>query len=659
MQSLLEKKAKQASENPFYKMRSLLSMFTQLPKASDSITKQQVFNYLTTAWAECTDKVKREAFFTIFFSIGDVQNREHNIFKAKGITNVDGGGHSKRKVFTYCLDWLLTNLPNQFYRFMPILGEYYNLDVFRMYSLTTDRKTGQIKEVNKLNLDVDKVTEYISALLRNVRTSDNEKKLWARWLPHVPTSKRIRKYEITEKNIKAFQKNGHTVKIGDVVTVKKDKQNETNSKDSWVNTFIAKLSEKMNWLVVKHAKNSEFRGYRAFRKKFLVDSEAALFSSKRIQEMDETQILGWFDTLPNGARHRVACRLVYKDAQGNYVSKGKWTNKYGVDIAAVYVKWLGLKATAQQQLRELTDEKKATMTTTEIKQLEKTAKVNVGADSVLDAIVEAMNTTTQQEMDVKIDSVLRKINIEVPVRVCVDISGSMRNNSILHKGVRFTSSQMARLATTVFLLRSPEEELSEAFIRFDSTADFVCAGERLEKAGANKFMATSVTEVTQLIDKTKPFSWNLANVSQYVISRGATHLTAITDSLKTWVKSTPGFENQRIEAINKYPVWLVISDGDINNGYNAKESVLQFQADMRQYFGWDGILVLWDIKEESQLRKGTFEGLNNFIHLPGCNPAVVNQIFKNLHDLDVVDEYLPLKALHESNRYLPVRELVM
>lgn len=660
MQSLLQKKAKLTEENPFYRMSALLEMLTQLPKASDSITKNQVYQYLRQAWSECNTKDKREAFFVVLFSIGDIQNREHNVFKKIGIKDVDGGGHSKRKVFAYCLEWMLTTIPEQFYRFMPIYGEYYSLDVFRMYHLITDRKTGTLKEVIKLPVDVARVTDFIAKTLKNVRTTDNERSLWARWLPHVPSTKRIRKYTINEKNIKAFQKNGHNVKLGDVVTVKKDKKTETNKKDVWVTEFIKVLSEKMNWQVVKHAKNMEFRGYKKFRTQFLETSEAAMFSSKRIMELDEQQLLEWFDKLPSGARFRVACRLVYKDEKGNYVSKGNWKNKFGVDIATVYVKWMQSKEVAQQKLRELSPEQKQALAPTELRQMEKAAKVNTGADSILDVIVDALTSKNSQELDIKAHSILDKIKIEVPVRLLVDTSGSMTSASVTHKGTMFTAADMAKIATTLMLLKSPEEELSDMFIRFDSKAEVICAGERVEaQTGPNRFMSSSAKVVDVLTDRSKPFSWNLANVSQYVISRGATYLTSVAAELKKWVSASgPAFVSQRIEAINKYPVWLIISDGDINNAGNGKESIMQFQNDMRQYFGWDGVVILWDIKEESSLYKGRFEGLNNFMHFAGCNPSIVNQIFKNIHDLDIVDTFMPLKAIHASNRYAPVKELV-
>ncbi len=659
MQSILEKKKAVTQENPFYKMGNLLNMMSQLPKASDSISKQEVWKYLSAAWNECTDKIKKEAFFVILFSIGDIQNREHNIFRKVGIKDVDGGGNSKRRVFALSLEWLLTNNPEQFYRFMPIYGEYYNLDVFRLYHLVTDRKTGSLKEIMKLPVSIERVTSFIADTLRSTSTTDNEKGLWARWLPHVPSIKRTRKYLITDKNINAFTKGGHSVKVGDIVTVKKDKKEHTSTKDSWVTQFIFQLSKKMNWQVVGHASNFEYRGYRTFRKKYLETSEAAMFSSHRIKQLDESQLFEWFNKLPNGARFRVACRLVYKDSSGNYVSKGKWINKFGVDIASVYVKWLNSKEKAQQIVRNLTAEEKEQMAPAELRMFEKAAKVNTGAEGLLDVIADVLGASSQQEADVRIQSIMDKIQIEVPVRILADISGSMTSRSVTHKGKQFTAADMCRLATTLFLLKNPDEELSDLFIRFNDKCEVVCSGQSLLARGENKFMGNKQVTVEKLIDKTKPFSWNYANVSQYLISGGYTYLTSVSEGLRSWVRSGGDqFTSQRIEMINKYPVWLVLSDGDINNSNNPAASIQQFQNDMRQYFGWEGILLLWDICEESQLAKQKYDGLNNFIHLAGCNPSTVNQVFKNIHDLDIVDTYLPLKAIHASNRYAPVKALV-
>lgn len=658
MATLLEKKlSKITEENPFYKMGSTLNLSVQLPKAADTIGASQIYSYLNQAWQECSaSKEKRELFFSIVFSIGDIENREHNIFTQKRMKNVDGGGFSKRRIFAYCLKWILESCPDQFYAFMPIYGEYYNLDALMFYFIKTDRLKGNVLETIHIPIDVEKVTDYIASCLRNAHCTDNNKKLWARWLPHVPSAKRRRKYVITSKNIKAFAKNGVAI-VGDVVKVIKEKATHTKAKDNWTIDFIKVLCRKMDWPIVKKLQHTEFKGYRKFKSSYNTDTESVLFSTKKILAFDKAQFISWLDQLPSGARHRVACRLVYKDKAGKYVSKGKWLNdKYRYDLGGTYVEWLNIKEGAQKKLREVTPEQKATMAPTEIKQLEKAAKVNIAGENLLDVMSQMFNTSIQ-EVDLKAQSILDKVKMDVPVMLCVDISGSMSSNSVQHKGVRFSSKGMAQLAVTTLLLKNPDPELGSMFIRFDERCEVVCSRQTLETSSGNRFLSTKSIKANDFVDRTKKFSENLASISQFIISRGATHITCIPEGLRSWVNQEPSLVSQRIEMINKYPVWLVVSDGDINNQRSAKESVMSFQQDMRQFFGWEGVTVLWDIREEGGLQKGKFEGLNNFIHLPGCNVNIINQVFKNIHDIDVVDTYTSLKTIHRSNRYLPVREL--
>ena len=73
------------NENPFYGLKECLNIFQ-----GHSITPY----LLDKAYAEVKeDKVKREMFYSLLFSIGDITNREHNIFHGK---KVDSGGQAKR-----------------------------------------------------------------------------------------------------------------------------------------------------------------------------------------------------------------------------------------------------------------------------------------------------------------------------------------------------------------------------------------------------------------------------------------------------------------------------------------------------------------------------------------------------------------------------------
>lgn len=653
-------------ENPFYKMQATLDLFQQGNKFSDTVSQQQVYQYLDNAWKECNSKVKKELFFSLVFSLGDISNREHNIFRKKGIKKPDQGGQSKRKVFMFCLKWILERVPTQFYTFLPIIGEYYNLDGIMMYQLRTDRWKGNLKEVMHLPVDVSTVTTHVAGVLRSSIITDNERTLWARWLPHVPSPNRVRKYTITEKNVKAFKKGGHSVEVGSTVIVKKEKKEHTKTKDAWVVGFITELSRKMDWRITKHKGDIHFEGYRAFRKKYLSETEAALFSSGNIREMDKTQFYAWLDKQPSGARYRVACRLVSKDKSGKLAPRDKWILKTGENMGKLYMDWLDSKSKHQATLASLTKEQKVAMNPVELKQLEKAAKVNTGGDTLIDLIAEiASRKISGQELDTKAFSLLEKMVIGVPVLVASDISGSMSNGSLEHKGMRFTANAMCQLATTVFLLKNPDVDAGEFFIRFGSSAEVIISGQQALAQGVNKFMGHKAQVVGTLVDRTKPFSFNLASVSKYIgTPDGSTNLESIPKSLKAWVDESNAdgsttFRDQKIEMINKYPVILVVSDGHFNSSYGAGSSFTAFQNSMRQYFGWEGVTVVWDVNMHTQNDGKKFANINNLMYFGGMNMGILDQIFRNISDMDVIDAYLPLKALYNSNRYDPVKELVL
>lgn len=658
---------KAVAENPFYGMKATLNMGQQLPKLGDNVNSANVSSYLNAAWTECKgSKIKRELFFTILFSIGDIQNREHNIFRKKGIKNVDGGGASARKTFLYGLDWVLRTIPNQFYTLLPIIGEYYNLDGMMFYEIKTDRYKGNVKEILKLNVDMNIVTDYIASVLKNPHTTENEKKLWAKWLWHIPTKTRQKKFVVTEIGLKSVRrKYGADYKVGDVVRGKRAKKSETQGKDTWTLNNIHMLSTKMGWEIVNHKNNLEYVGYKAFKKQYLADSEATMFSSQKIKDLDKTQLLEWFNQLPSGARYRTQVRLLNKDPKSNKLtSNPKWTsNVAGIKyIGDIFQEWLLQKEVAQQNLRNLTKEDKEKLAKEdpkELKKIEKAAKVNTGAETLLDVVANFFKSLSNtKEVDLIADSLLNKMNLEVPVMVIADISGSMSSVTVQHKGIRFSAQRMAQLLTTLFLLKNPDEELQKMFIRFDDVAEVITEQQQVKISGANRFMSNKTTLVRQLVDSTKPFSWNYNNIGQYIISRHGTHFNKVAEGLKDWVDEDEALKSLKIEMINKYPVWVVLSDGDMNSHYSAAQSMASFQQSMRQWFGWEGVVVVWDVKSEEMAGSSKFEGMENVIYYSGLNTSILNTLFKNIHDLDIIDVYTPLKSLHLSNRYAPVRELI-
>ena len=95
------------NENPFFGLSNCLDVFNS--NISVSTIK------LDEAWKEVKDsKEKREMFFSLLFSIGDITNRQHNIFNGKK----DSGGNADRESFETIINWIWKNHPYQFTKFL-------------------------------------------------------------------------------------------------------------------------------------------------------------------------------------------------------------------------------------------------------------------------------------------------------------------------------------------------------------------------------------------------------------------------------------------------------------------------------------------------------------------------------------------------------------
>lgn len=653
--------------NIFYRYSASLALLQQVSKMIDKPSKSVVMNYLTAAWKECSGNLEsRKMFWSVVFSFGDVVNREHNIFRKKGIKNVDQGGNSLRKVFMYCLEWMNINTPEQLYSFFPVLGEYYNLGAMTMFNIIwTDRFKGNVLEHYQIDIDKDRLTSYIAGILSDSKTSESDLKLWAKWLWRVPTGQvRTHKRVITDKGLKSMQRkyNNTSLKVGNIALVSSPKQSKTLQKDREILECIKLLSEKMGWLVKSYKTNILYSGYKSFRSKYLGDTEAHLFSSQKIKEFSMNEFIDWIDVQPSSARFRVQKRL-FESVDGKLVSRKKWFNNQGTDMATFYDKWLADKEVAQNNLRSLTTEEKETLAKEDpkvLREIEKKAKVNTGAETILDNIAKLLSGGDKATTNVVCQSILDKVKIQVPVLVIADTSSSMSHNTVTHKGITFKARDMAAIATTIFMYKNPSETAKDLLITFSSTSRVLHDGAKgVFTGGSNRFLQGTNIDVVKLIDRTEDFLSNYARIGKYVNANGATHFSAVCDLLDSWVKEDENLLAHRREMVNQYPVILVVSDGDLNDDYTAKASMEKFQSKMREWFGWDGVIVVWDVQTAQVAQsQSKFEGIPNVMYYGGCNPGILNQIFTSIDDLDVIDVYTPLLSMYRSNRYEPVRKLV-
>lgn len=624
---------KQVSENPFYGSRNLLTMQKSLEKMTDANVNLSDLNHLlNNGWIECSTLEQRQLFFILMFSAGDIENREHNIFAGK----VDQGGHSKRKMFRGCLNWCL-NTPSAtqyFYQLLPLIAEYTNYENLFYNQLRTDQKTKRVTSHEVLNIDKAKIAEYLVSKIKS--GTDFERTLIAKFLPKIPMTKRWRK----TKEGKSFAQ---------------PKRTETLKKDAWNLELIKE---------VKLAAGFSSKEYAAWRSSYLKDTEAHLFSSKKICEMDIVQFGDWLEKLPSGARYRVQRRLLSKNDYGVLESTGKWKLKGDKDMGKIYIMWVAAKEKAMIKLASLSEEDKKSMSSSELKTLTKTAKINTGAETLFESFLQMYNgytgtiDTNNPETQVKVQQLVDNIKIDVPVLVIVDNSGSMKGG-VSVGGKAINRLQLAKFCAAVMMYKNANEDMKTFMMTFNSNATVYHDGGYVDKlSGKNRFIqSTTNVKVNTLVHKDKPFIETFKQIDSLFQTTGYTDLTSVSRVLKSWVDEDPNTKQIKIESIQAYPVFLVISDGDLNSHSSGKASFEAFQRDMLHWFGATPVIVLWDIVDYSRGSQN-FEGLDNFIHVSGMNAAVINQIFLNINDIDILDVYISLKTAFESNRYAPIKQVI-
>jgi hypothetical protein len=402
--------------------------------------------------------------------------------------------------------------------------------------------------------------------------------------------------------------------------------------------FYDLLSVELGWEVSRGEKYKKFTGLAEWKKQYNQELESVLFSTGKINDLDKIQFNDLLDKMPSSARFRTRRRLL----DGDDKLKSKWKN----DLGKWLLEWETNKAKLQETQRELTEKIRLGTASEEDKialsQVKKAAKVNTGGETMFSILEKMQQSTTQLNLNAQ--SILDQVKFDVPVLTIADISGSMTG----------VATFMARLLSTITMLKNPSNELDNVLITFGSEANVYTDGST-GTTRPNRFLQGVATKVEKLIDRTKPFSENYGNISKFIDSNGgSTNFTSVADTLGRWIESDPLTKQHKIEQLQGYPVFVVVSDGDMNRLSNAAQSMLDFRRKMLNY-GWDGVVVIWDVVTGRD-EPSKFAGVPNTLHVMGYNAGVINQIFKNIDDLDVIDTYLPLKTLYMSNRYELIKQ---
>lgn len=648
---LQQAQARIVNDNPFYGKHHLLSLGKNLLKVQN---KRDAFTMLNTAWASCTTQDEKALFYILVMSVGDIQNREHRYLKTTTTGQIDGGGNSMRLQFLWCLQWMIAYTPDNFFKLMFLIGEYTNIQNLFYYQLRTDRLKGKVLEVRSIVPEnpekraefVQTVAGFLAGLMQNTNTPIVQHESIAKFL-HVP------KFSTRKRTYKQ--------KDGSFKSVRTPIQEETREKEKFEAELCEAISEALGWEIIRYPKNTRYIGIETYKKTYLVETEATLFSNRLILDFDETAFHNWLSKIPSDARFRVQRRLFNKDAAGKLVKTEKWVGKHG-NLADFYDSWLKKKDDALKVVKQLEVKKEqqgglTKQETVQLAKAKKESKVNVGATNFLDLFVDIRMSQSVEEQELKAQTMLNAVDVRVPVLVLCDTSGSMGGKGLTYKNASFSRIDLARLATTIFLAKNPSPEGAALLGHFGNTCELLSDGSKAI-AKDNRFMQGVTKTVDFLYHKGKTFIENYTNISRFLMPNGMTNVTSFAAVLERWVNQVSGAEcEMRKEVFNGYQVLLIISDGEFNNSYSATSSLQQLKHSLLRITGWNGVIVVWDANESIQQSNPAFENVENIIHYGGVNPSILTTLFKNIHDLDIIDIYEPLLSLYRSNRYAPIREI--
>ena len=389
------------SNNPFYGLDNCLDLFEC--GTGDNITTEK----LDKCWEEVHDsKGKRMMFFSLLFSIGDITNRQHNIFRGK---EKDGGGNSNREGFYCIFNWIKDKHPKQFKRFLyaGLFDEYTCFDLlFRSRVKTNNGKV--VAVYDSLGGDTYYSTALLDYVISIIKGNDPYKKmLVAKFLTLPRLSKR----------------KGHEKMLPETKQVMQHKIH-----------FLSRLSRKMEWTYRVDGNIAIFKGYKEWRKNYNGELESVLFSTNKISEFTKDGFLNWYGKLPALARERVTSRIMKNE---------KWAS-----FRPLIAEWNEYKAIKQAEQRLLEEKiRKGIATESEKANLEKVkkeAKVTVGAVDFHQIYEEAMNGKVDK---LKLESFINKINLRYNSLVFIDASGSMR-------GAPFN---FATFLASICLIKNPDD----------------------------------------------------------------------------------------------------------------------------------------------------------------------------------------------------------
>ena len=609
---MMEIKLNKSNSNPFYGLRNCLSL---QQKATGSITT----SLLDACWEEVKDSLeKKQMFFSVLFSIGDITARHHNIF---GNTKRDSGGNANREAFYVIFNWLKANHYDQFLKFLyeGMFDEYQCFDT--LFANRVQTKGNKVLKVYNVFTDI----HYTSALLKycyKIIMGNNpyKKHLLAKFLTLPRLSKRSKHKKMLE----------NTKQLMEAKAV-----------------FLSKLSELVGWEYEVNGTYANFKGYRQWRKQYNQELESVLFSTGKIFDFSKDEFFFFFDKLPAQARYRTKNKILYSknaDESFKYPQLQEW-----------YKEWEAYKESKQKEQRVLEEKiRQGNASLQDVEKLEKVkkeAKVNVGATN-FKQLYEDIKSGRVDEL--KLEAFMNKVNLPYNSLVILDDSGSMRGEPF----------NFGCFLAAVCLCKNPDDDGRNLLGFFNNKSHWHGYIDVAAKITPNRIMRSSVAQVAKspFVDPKLSFYQNYKNIEAFckgVFQNGCTNISAIPEGLKQVCDVNPAI----LDAVKSYPVWTIISDGEWNNLRSPEASINDFFRKCESWFGFKPFIVAIDVdggyySPSIGSNAERFSGIDNFIYIP-ANPAQIEQFLTNFHDMDVFDVYTPLQSIFRSNRYDLIRQFTL
>lgn len=611
---MVQVKLNNSNDNPFYGLRNCLTLFQSTGGSINTAL-------LDACWNEVkNDKQKKEMFFSLLFSIGDITARQHNIF---GNTKRDSGGNANREGFYIAFEWLKDKHFDQFIKFLNagLFNEYACFDLlFRSRVQTKGNKVLRVFDIFSVASYRKALAEYIYAVVNG--TNAFNKHLVAKFLTIPRLSKR----------------SGHKKMLPETRRVMENKSK-----------FLMELSNLVGWEYEVKLNYVNFTGYRAWRKEYNKELESVMFSTGEILKLDKTEFLNWFDKLPAQARFRVKNRILYSKTANE---EQKWTG-----LKSWYEEWERYKTEKQAEQRVLEEKVRQGQASIEdqekLEKVKKQAKVTVGATNFNELYKEICKGSVDR---LKLESFMNKINLPYNSLVIIDDSGSM-------SGAPFN---FATFIAAACLIKNPDDDGRNLLGFFDNYSHWYSYIDATARATSNSLLRREVAKVSPkpFVDPHKSFFDNFMEINAFCTAKfsgGGTNISSIPEGLHTQCEMHP----QILDALKAYPVWTIVSDGEWNNLYSPEASINDFMRRCEKYFGFKPFIIAidiadgnWSTPERLQRNADRFSGIDNMIYIPS-NPAMIEQFLTNFKDMDVFDVYTPLQSMYRSNRYDLVRNNVL